>query len=170
MYISPVMKTNEIHRTAKYKEESHYIDPFYAVVNDFALSLNYLETEGEVVWYVAKELCPRLDLVDCIIYLLDEKDKILRTKSAFGYKNPRFKKIVNPLEISLGQGIVGAVGMSGIPEIIMDTREDDRYIDDIQKNISEIAIPIIYENTVLGVIDSEHPKMNYFNDKHLFVL
>jgi light-regulated signal transduction histidine kinase (bacteriophytochrome) len=52
----------------------------------------------------------------------------------------------------------------------MDTREDDRYIHDIQKNISEIAIPIIYENTVLGVIDSEHPKMNYFNDKHLFVL
>jgi signal transduction histidine kinase len=165
------MEAKEIHRTAKRKEEeSHYIDPFYAVVNDFALSLNYLETEDEVVWYVAKELCPRLDLVDCVIYLLDQEKGVLQTKSAFGYKNPRSKKIVNPLEISLGQGIVGTVGMNGIPIIIKDTRKDGRYIHDIQENLSEITIPIVYENKVLGVIDSEHPKLNYFNDKHLLAL
>lgn len=164
------MKTEKIRKAVEPDRKDLYVDPFYPVINDFALSLSYLETEDEIVWYVAKELSPKLGLVDCVIYILNPESKTLHTRAAYGYKNPMLDKIINPLEIPLGQGIAGAVGMNGIPEIIKDTRKDGRYIHDIQESLSEIAIPIIYENTVLGVIDSEHPKANYFNDRHLLAL
>lgn len=36
--------------------------------------------------------------------------------------------------------------------------------------LSEIAVPIIHENQLLGVIDSEHPEKNFFTKEHLEIL
>src|SRR5690606_3986391 len=38
------------------------------------------------------------------------------------------------------------------------------------RSFSEITVPIIYENKVIGVIDSEHPQKNFFTDTHLRIL
>ncbi|HEX5171569.1 MAG TPA: ATP-binding protein, partial [Cyclobacteriaceae bacterium] len=62
------------------------------------------------------------------------------------------------------------VARSGVAEVIHDTSKDNRYIVDDERRYSEITVPIIYQDKVIGVIDSEHPERNFFSDVHLKVL
>jgi len=62
------------------------------------------------------------------------------------------------------------VAASGKAEIIGDTTKDPRYIVDDQFRYSEITVPMISDGKVLGVIDCEHSKKNFFTTKHLSIL
>lgn len=74
------------------------------------------------------------------------------------------------MEIPVGKGIVGSVAKSFKPEIIKDTRNDNRYlVDDISRK-SEIAVPIIVDGKLIGVIDSEHSRAGFFTKRHLDIL
>jgi LytS/YehU family sensor histidine kinase len=105
-----------------------------------------------------------------VIYLLDEKRNVLVQKAAWGPKTTDENKILNPIEISLGKGIVGVVAKTGKAEIISDTSKDDRYIVDDVRRFSEIAVPVVSDGRVLGVIDSENSRKNYFTQRHLSIL
>ena len=63
----------------------------------------------------------------------------------------------------MGQGIVGSVAKSGISEVIHDTSKDVRYIIDDDIRLSEITVPIKREGKIIGIIDAEHERKNYFN-------
>src|SRR5262249_6517702 len=118
----------------------------------------------------AKNCVSQLGFVDCVIYLLDKEQNVLVQKAAFGPKNPEGQKILNPITIPLGKGIVGSVAHSGKDELIADTRLDKRYICDDEFRLSEITVPIVAGGEVLGVIDAEHPKENFFTQEHLEIL
>lgn len=72
--------------------------------------------------------------------------------------------------IPVGRGIVGCVAESGKPETIGDTSADSRYILDDARRLSEIAVPIISNGDVIGVIDSEHREKDFFDEHHLHIL
>lgn len=139
-------------------------------VNYFLSSLYNQDTVDGILWDVARNCIGRLGFTDCVIYLLNEQDQYLEQKAAWGEKTDMNNRILNPIRIPLGKGIVGAVAVSGKPEIIADTTLDDRYIVDDAERHSEITVPIIAENRVVGVIDSEHPDKHFFTDKHLSIL
>ncbi|HYE30350.1 MAG TPA: ATP-binding protein [Methylomirabilota bacterium] len=111
-----------------------------------------------------------LGFEDCVIYLLDEERGVLVQRAAFGPKNPKDREIFAPLEIKLGQGIVGSVALSKTPEIVPDTRQDPRYLLDDCPRLSEITVPILAEGRLLGIIDSEHSTAGFFNEEHLAIL
>lgn len=71
------------------------------------------------------------------------------------------------MEIPLGLGITGFVATTGIAERIGDTRLDPRYIVDDEQRRSELTVPIIINNKVVGIIDCEHPRKNYFTGQDL---
>jgi len=139
-------------------------------INYFAQSLFKANSVDEVLWGLAKDCISRLEFVDCVIYLIDEASNILVQKAAHGPKNPIDFDIHNPITITLGNGIVGSVAKSGIAEIISDTSKDERYILDDDMRLSEIAVPIKLGEKVIGVIDSEHPKKDFYTDRHLRIL
>ncbi|HCA42049.1 MAG TPA: hypothetical protein DEP28_02210 [Bacteroidetes bacterium] len=140
------------------------------VVTYFAFSVFGKNTIDEILWDIAKNLISELGFEDCVIYLTDESGEYLEQKAAYGNKNPISFEIDNPIKISLGQGIVGWVAKTGIPEIIDDVTKDERYIVDDQTRLSEITVPIIYEGKVIGVIDSEHSEREFFTSEHLNIL
>ena len=135
-------------------------------INYFATSLFGKNTIHEILWDVAKNCISRLGLIDCVIYLLDEERGVLVQKAAYGKKNPEEFKIYVPIEIPLGMGIVGTVAQTGVPEIVGDASKDPRYIVDDQARLSELAVPLVVKNKVIGVIDSEHPDKNFFTRYH----
>ena len=139
-------------------------------INYFATSLVHQHTVDEILWDVTKNCISRLKFVDCVIYMLDEDEKVLIQKAAYGPKNPRSYEIFQPIEIPVGKGIVGSVAKSGKAEIIRDTTKDKRYITDDDVRLSEITVPIISEDKVIGIIDAEHPEKNFFKPKHLRIL
>src|SRR4030095_13012013 len=69
-----------------------------------------------------------------------------------------------------GRGIVGTVAMTGKAELVQNTELDPRYIADDAKRRSELAVPLIVDNKVIGVIDSENSKRSFFTHKHLNIL
>ena len=124
----------------------------------------------EILWDLARNCISRLGFVDCVIYMLDEDRQMLIQKAALGEKTPDEKTILNPIEIPVGKGIVGSVASSGKTELISDTSKDPRYIRDDASRLSEIAVPILFDGKTIGVIDSEHPRKNFFNEDHRRIL
>ncbi|MDN5202717.1 histidine kinase [Fulvivirgaceae bacterium BMA10] len=136
----------------------------------FSTSIFGQNTEEEIVWDLAKNCISKLGFIDCVVYLVNEDTGMLEQKAAYGPKNPKDYTIYRPMDIPIGQGIVGYVARYGKPEIVKDTSKDERYIVDDEVRLSEIAVPITYKKKVLGVIDSEHPEQDFFTPEHLKIL
>ncbi|MBI3135338.1 MAG: GAF domain-containing protein [Bacteroidetes bacterium] len=154
------IKYNELLQKEKYLE----------VINAFATSLIEAETIEDIMWSVTRQAIAYLDYYDCVVYLYDDKKKVLVQRAAYGPKSPKDLEILNPLEIKPGTGIVGCVFESGIGEIVNDTSLDQRYLVDDASRFSEISIPLIHKGKVLGVLDSEHPNKNFFTDEDFKML
>jgi AraC-like DNA-binding protein/putative methionine-R-sulfoxide reductase with GAF domain len=140
-----------------------------AILSYFATSLFDKNKTEDVLWDIVENCISKLNLEDCVIYILDNEKSTLIQKAAYGNKHEGEKKILSPLEISMGEGIVGAVAKNKKWELVKDAKEDPRYIEDDQKRQSELAVPILLEDTLFGVLDSEHTKKGFFNERHLFL-
>lgn len=145
-------------------------EQFEDILIYFSKSLLGKENEDEILWDLAKNCIAKLGFVDCVVYLIYKKQQLLVQKAAYGPKNPKDHKLYNPVEIKVGEGITGAVALSGKAEIIADTARDPRYIVDDAQRLSEICVPISHENIIYGVIDCEHPKKDFFTPYHLKML
>jgi putative methionine-R-sulfoxide reductase with GAF domain len=140
------------------------------IINYFATSMSGQTQVDAMLWDVCRNCIARLGFEDCVIYLIDHQTQLLQQKAACGPKTTAFNIIVGPIEIPVGKGIVGCVALSGMAEIIPDTSLDPRYIIDDAQRLSELAVPVISNRKVIGVIDSEHSEKNFYTAKHLQVL
>lgn len=142
---------------------------FLEVINAFASDLLKANTVDDVVWLVAKQAIAKLGFVDCVVYL-KHGDGCLYQVAAHGPKNPVDFDIHHKIVLQKGQGICGSVAISGLSEIVNDTSVDSRYVLDDSSRLSEITVPIILDDEVIGIIDSEHPERNYFTQEDLEIL
>ncbi len=140
------------------------------VIHYFASQINRHKDENEMLWDVAKNCISKLNLEECVIYMLDTSRNVLVQKAAYGPKNPKDQTILQPIEIQVGQGITGTVALTQKAENIGNTERDPRYIVDDHRRYSEIAVPIVMDGQVVGVIDSEHSEKNFFSQKHMNLL
>ncbi|HLG40715.1 MAG TPA: histidine kinase, partial [Chitinophagaceae bacterium] len=69
-----------------------------------------------------------------------------------------------------GQGVVGHVIETCQPVLIKDTRTDSRYRVDEAVRLSEVCVPIIHNDELMGIIDSEHDLPNYFSERDIKIL
>ncbi len=136
-------------------------------IDYFANSVYGENSIDEICWDIARNCISQLGFEDCVVYLLNEKTNRLVQKAAFGTKNPKGHEIANPIEIEIGKGIVGTVAQTGKAEIINDTSSDNRYMTDDKPRLSELAVPVLHEGKVIGIIDSESNRGNYFTADHL---
>lgn len=141
----------------------------YGILSYFATSLFDKNKIEEVLWDITKNCISKLKLEDCVIYWFNNNKSILIQKAAFGNKKNKKEEVVDPIDIPLGEGIVGCVAQTGKPEIIADLTKDRRYIVDGVPRLSELAVPIFINNEVVGVIDSEHSEKDFFTKGHLEV-
>ena len=154
------LKADEYKNQFELEQISNYFSSFLAHKNDV----------DEVLWDVAKNLIGRMKYTDCMIYLWNEDRTKMVQKASYGPKgNP---KAINEsvFDVLPGQGVVGYVMQTWEPLLIPNTREDRRYrVDDIRR-LSEICVPIIHNNELIGIIDSEHPTGNYYKERDLQIL
>jgi sigma-B regulation protein RsbU (phosphoserine phosphatase) len=83
----------------------------------------------------------------------------------------RFKESVQlKHEIPIGQGLVGYAAQHGQAVLVPDVSKDPRYIMANPETRSELCIPLIYKEKVIGVLDIEHTRRGYFNDDHVRIM
>ncbi|HTV64260.1 MAG TPA: GAF domain-containing SpoIIE family protein phosphatase [Bryocella sp.] len=100
------------------------------------------------------------------ILLLDPSGSTLQHRFSL-----RFKESVQlKHDIPLGQGLVGYAAEHGEPVLAPDVHKDPRYIEANPEARSELVMPLIYKDKVIGVLDIEHTRRNYFNEDHVRIL
>lgn len=140
------------------------------ILNAFAVDVMSIPSTEDLFWYVAQNVVGRLNFVDCVIYQANSEQTELVQVAAMGEKNPFGRSIINPLRIPFGEGITGRVAQQRRAIIVDDLMEDQSYIPDTQPARSEICVPMVFRNRVVGVIDSEHPKQGAFGETELEIL
>lgn len=83
-----------------------------------------------------------------------------RFSSRFG------ERIKREHNVSLGEGVIGHAAQQRVPLLVPDVRKDPRYIVANPEVRSELSVPLIYKGKVIGVIDLEHTRVNYYNEDH----
>jgi hypothetical protein len=124
------------------------------------------ETLEAVLWAVAHEALGTMQLEDCIIYLVDHERRVCVQAAAYGPKNPAGTTILAPIEIPFDRGIVGRVVRTAAPALVPDVHADPDYLTDDATRNAELAVPIIADGEVIGVIDSEHSETGFFTTRH----
>ena len=115
----------------------------------------------------AAELTKRLiDYQIFSILLYDEADRVFRHRVTVKFGQRVQEKFAVPAH----EGIVGAAASLGQPVVVPDVTLDPRYLMVNPETRSEMAVPMIYQNRVVGVMDLESPQLNYFTPDHVQVL
>ena len=95
------------------------------------------------------------------VFLMDGEGSILRNR--FSVRYDQRVKIDN---IPLGKGITGAAAESHEPVRVLDTAADPRYIASHPGIRSELAVPLIVQDRVVGVLDVESERIAFFTEDH----
>lgn len=139
-------------------------------VNHFVTKLLVKEDIHEIAWAIAEDAIDHFGFEDCVIYILNKDKQCMEQIAAYGPKMEKGRKINNPINVAIGDGIVGFVAKTGKVEVIANTELDARYIVDDRHRLSELCVPIIADGEVIGVIDSEHQEENFFKKEHVDTL
>ena len=99
------------------------------------------------------------------ILLLDEGGKELRMRFQIGHTAE-----VERMRIPVGHGIVGKVAQTRQAILINDVTKAEDYIPANDHVCSELAVPLINKNKVIGVLDIESEERDYFRPEHLHLL
>jgi sigma-B regulation protein RsbU (phosphoserine phosphatase) len=127
------------------------------VSNEFASILDI----DELLSKVASSVRSLISYDAFSILLIDYANKVLRHRFSI-----RFDQRVNLDNIPLGKGITGAAAASREVVRIHDTTADPRYIASHPGVRSEIAVPLIVQDRVIGVLNVESERIGYFTEDH----
>ncbi len=106
------------------------------------------------------------------IFTLDAHSQSFRFRSSAAAPRKGRKKPSIPLEVELGQGLVGEAALYGKQIVCDDVRADPRYrfIDSLPETKSEVVIPLKIEDRVLGVLDVQSNQPHAFHPNDLLIL
>lgn len=92
------------------------------------------------------------------IMLCDRKEDVLVIRSARGLS----AQVMKNTRLKIGEGVTGWVAKKGKSLLVPDVKKDERYRSVNEKVKSELAVPMILEGEVIGVINVDHYELNAF--------
>ena len=96
------------------------------------------------------------------ILLLNEKTQELYFRFSVGHQ----REIAERLRIKVGEGVTGTAAQRREAVLVDDVSADSRYISAVPNVRSELAVPLIVKNKLIGVIDIESPQPHHFTEEH----
>jgi sigma-B regulation protein RsbU (phosphoserine phosphatase) len=132
------------------------------LLNDIARELSSILNLDELLSRVAELLRKLIDYQMFSILLLDSSGEKLQHRFSLRFhENIHLKH-----EVPLGRGLVGHAAQSGHAILVPDVTKDPRYVEGNPETRSELAVPLIYKDKVIGVLDLEHTRRGFFTDDH----
>lgn len=132
------------------------------LLNEIARELSSILNVDELFNRVAELLRRLIDYQMFSILLLDAAGEKLQHRFSLRFnENIHLKH-----EVPLGRGLVGHAAESRHAILASDVSKDPRYIAANPETRSELAVPLIYKDRVIGVLDLEHTRRGFFTDDH----
>ena len=133
-----------------------------ALLNEISRDLTSILNVDELLQSIAETLTRLIDYQMFSILLLDDSGKKLVHRFSM-----RFKENIHlKHDISVGRGLVGAAAQLKQAVLVPDVSKDPRYIMANPETKSELCVPLIHKGGVIGVLDLEHTRRNYFTEDH----
>lgn len=140
---------------------------------DTLLVLNEVSREISSILDVEALLRRAAELVKQVIdyqilslLLFDEEQQVFRHRLDVKHG----QRVQGKFRVSATEGIVGAAATLREPVVVPDVTADPRYLMVNPETRSELAIPMIHQGKVIGVLDLESPQLNYFTQDHVQTL
>jgi phosphoserine phosphatase RsbU/P len=133
-----------------------------AVLNEISREVTSILDLDPLLERIGELLRRIIDYQMFSILLVNEREQVLEIQYAV-----RFGHLVAPSEtVPLDRGLVGTAVRERRLIYSGDVRKDARYYMVNPETRSEMAVPLLYKGKVIGVLDLEHVKVNYFNEDH----
>jgi sigma-B regulation protein RsbU (phosphoserine phosphatase) len=135
------------------------VEPLLLEVADVVNSTLDLDTTLRRVAELVRKV---IDYQIFAILLLNEKAQELHIRFQVGY--PR--EIADRLRIKVGEGVTGLAAQRREAVLVNDVSQESQYINAVPNVCSELAVPLIVKNRVIGVINIEAEQRDYFREDH----
>lgn len=134
-----------------------------ALLNEISRDLSSILQPDELLKRIADSLLRIIDYQMFSVLLLDASGTKLEHRFSLRFK----ENIQLKHDIPLGRGIVGSAAELNIPMLVPDVSKEPRYIQVNPETRSELAVPLVFKGRVIGVLDLEHTRKNFFNEEHM---
>ena len=133
-----------------------------AVLNDISREITSILDPDDLLERIGQLLKRVIDFHMFTILLWNDSTQLFehRFSSRFG------ERVTRERTIALGEGLIGTAAQLREPVLAPDVRKDSRYVEANPEVRSELAIPLVYKGEVIGVLDLEHTRVNYYNEDH----
>jgi phosphoserine phosphatase RsbU/P len=99
------------------------------------------------------------------ILLVDEEREELVLRKAV-----QFGTVKGKTRLKISEGLCGAAVQTKEPVLVGDVRKDPRYVALVPDTRSELVVPLLHKDRVIGVFDLESPVLDRFTEEHVKVL
>lgn len=133
------------------------------VLNDISRELTSILNLDQLLKRVGDLLSRLIDYQMFSILLVDSTGAKLEHRFSL-----RFQETSNlKHDIPIGEGLVGYAARHAQPVLVRDVAKDSRYIELNPETRSELCVPLLYQDRVIGVLDLEHTRRGYFTEDHM---
>ncbi len=132
-------------------------DASQAVISTFDLD--------EVLARILSILQDYFHLKHVAILLLDKDSQELHVRSHTGWNQASLEAALRP-----GKGLIGAAAAQKRPIYAPDVSKDARYVGTIDTTRSELAVPLVVRDEVVGVLDCQSELPNFFEAETIDLL
>ncbi len=94
------------------------------------------------------------------VLLVDDGEQVLKNRFSLRFDERKTE------DIPLSRGVTGAAVRARHAIRVADTATDERYIETASGIRSEVAVPLIVNDRVIGVMDIESERVNFFTEEH----
>jgi len=134
-----------------------------ALLNEISREVTSILNLDQLLKRIGDLLLKLIDYQMFSVLLLDEsKQKLVHRFSLRFKENIQIKH-----DIPIGRGLVGTAAREKVAIIAPDVTKDGRYIKLNPETRSELCVPLVYKDEVIGVLDLEHTRRNFFHEEHV---
>ena len=167
LVINNIVKIAELKEEVSEKEKRLlHLD----VINEIARKTLSCQDEETLLWDLARLIHEKLNLYNVNIFLIDESSERIVLKAFAGGFG---EDLIVGYSLRMGEGISGWVAENRRSLVSGNVKDEPRRIQGFafeEKVQSELAVPIINENSVLGVIHVESIEKDAFSSSDLVAL
>lgn len=150
---------------AKLYRETRFYASLLANLHEISKETSSILDLDELLSRLAEIVKRMIDYDSFGILLVDEArgELVLRKAVCFGPTKEKAR-------IRIGEGLTGTAVATKQSILVGDVRADPRYVVAVPGTRSELVVPLIHNDRVVGVFDLESPHLDRFTQEHLAIL
>ncbi|MCI0418665.1 MAG: response regulator [Acidobacteria bacterium] len=145
------------------KQRAHQV----AILNKLTTEFNQSLDQMELLQHAAQVISTELNFQGCLIATWDDRASRLSVAAAY---RPGHDLRFDGNSFQTEQGIMGWVASHREPRIVPDVQMEPQYLRFFRDTRSEMAVPLVHQKKILGVLNVESHLPHAYNSDHLNLL